>query len=190
VHAEADICYAIFRLERLQVIAFSGWSFIMFERFQVRALSISILSSFAKTGLCQSQVIAISGYCIFRLEHFPVMSSFGSAKNQGNCIFRFAIFSHPAGSIRCIRRWQHRRRWDQKWHRRLGHAWNLGHVDEFMRDIGNIFVVGRRQKGHVWSLTREWNVLESGKELDKIIDWCTFYEGKWRWQQGPLQMHL
>jgi hypothetical protein len=41
----------------------------------------AIFSSFAKNGLCLSQVIAFSGYCIFRLERFLVMPFSGSEKN-------------------------------------------------------------------------------------------------------------
>jgi hypothetical protein len=55
-------------------------------------------SGYAIFRLCLSQVIAFSGYCIFRLEHFPVLPSSGSAKKQGYCIFRYAIFSHPFGT--------------------------------------------------------------------------------------------
>jgi hypothetical protein len=58
-------------------------------------LSNAIFSSFAKNGLCLSQVIAFSGYGIFRLEPFLGMAFSGSAKKQGYCIFRYAIFSHP-----------------------------------------------------------------------------------------------
>jgi hypothetical protein len=47
----------------------------------------------SKSGYC------VSGYCIFRLEHFPVMPSSRSAKKQGYCIFRYAIFSHPSEEI-------------------------------------------------------------------------------------------
>jgi hypothetical protein len=78
-----------------QVGASSGWSIFRLEHYQVRALSDAIFSSFAKNGLCLSQVIAFSGYCIFRLERFLVMPFSGSEKNQGYCIFRYAIFSQP-----------------------------------------------------------------------------------------------
>jgi hypothetical protein len=49
-------------------------------------LSDAIFSSFAKNGFCLSQVSALSGYGIFRLERFLVMAFSGSAKKQGYCI--------------------------------------------------------------------------------------------------------
>jgi hypothetical protein len=58
-------------------------------------LLVITFSGYAIFRLCLSQVIAFSGSCIFRLEHFLVMPSSGSAKKQGYCIFRYAIFSHP-----------------------------------------------------------------------------------------------